>query len=197
MDARLPVEEGSVTDLDYLDGLFTPSAEIVVPTPRRCFRHQWAVSIGDANANPACARCGKPRDAAIVRRNRTNRQRGKSTSAELARYLGCQNVEGMNWKWDIQSPAFRLQSKRDATGRSAATVLALIEAITPGDYLRGLYRVAPRQRLASGSVTALLREWVAERGWALPTEARLVNAAGTALLELGLAEFRELVGGTP
>ncbi len=184
-----------MTDLTWTQP--EPDATAIERPPRRCFRHQWAVSIGDANAHPACARCGKPRDATVIRRNRTNRQRGKSTSAELARYLGCQNVEGMNWKHDIQSPAFRLQSKRDATGRSAATVLALIEAITPGDYLRGLFRVAPRQRLASGTVALRYQEFVGWYGWSLPPEARLVNGAGTPLVELPLPLFRELVGGTP
>jgi hypothetical protein len=129
-------------------------------------------------------------DPLIVRRNRGNKNRGKATSRELASYLGWQNVEGMLWPWDVQGPGGRLQSKRDARGRSRTMVLALIEAITPGDWLRGVFIVAPRQRLASGTVTLLLEEWVAWHGWKLPADAVLVNA-GRPLLSLPLATFRD------
>lgn len=66
----------------------------------------------------------------------------------MLRYLGCQNVEGAGWKWDVQAATFRLQSKRDATGRSAAMVRDLIEAITAGAYRASSVLVLlPRARL--------------------------------------------------
>lgn len=127
------------------------------------------------------------------RRNRNNRKKGRRTSAELADYLSAQDVEQRGFKWDVQHPAFRLQSKRDGTARSAGMRRQIIEAIYPGDYLRGLYLVEPRQRLTSGTVTLLLEEWVAERGWFLPPGELLHG--GKPLLVLDLPHFRDLVVG--
>lgn len=164
-----------MTSLDDLDLFSKPSDVVPVMRPKR-----FGVTA-------------TPPDPVRQRTNRLNRERGKSTSAELAKYLGWQNVEGLNWPWDVQGPNGRLQSKRDATARSAAMVRILIERITAGDYLRGFFKVEPRQRLASGKVTLLLAEWQSWYGWDLPPTARLVNA-GVPLLELGLPEFRDTVG---
>lgn len=133
------------------------------------------------------------RDPIVVRRNRRNRQRGKSTSNELAKYLGIQNVEGMNWPWDCQSNAVRLQSKRDQLARGPLAALRLIEYIPDGDFLRGLFWVAPRARLTSGSVTVLLKEWTDTYGWLLPA-GRLSLAAMTPLLTLPLPLFADYTG---
>lgn len=145
-----------------------------------------------AGQTEALALSVAPAISPIARRNRNNRKRGKGTSAELAKYLGWQNVEGMNWEWDVQGPGGRLQSKRDATARSSAEMARLILRIPSGDFLRGLFKVAPRQRLASGTVYLLLHEWVGERGWLLPPSV-LVNAAGVPLMILPLPAFRDLV----
>jgi hypothetical protein len=127
----------------------------------------------------------------VTTRNRRNRARGKSTSAELAKYLGGQNVEGMLWPHDVQGQGYRIQSKRDMTGRSPGMVRRLIEAIEPGHGLRAAYLVVPRVRLTSGRVYVDLEEWVAWHGWELPASTRLLNA-GTPLLELPLPLFRDI-----
>ena len=193
------------TDAILAESWPPPDAPDPIPTPRKCRRHEWpksllqAINAAQLHGDGAlrCLRCGAIRDTALVRRNVNNRKRGKSTSAELAHYLGWQNVEGMNWKWDIQGKGGRIQSKRDATGRSGAVVVALIEAIPAGtDYLRGLYRVAPRQRLASGTVTVWLREWVDWHGWLMPPGATLSVATEVPLIEMPLPTFRDIHGGT-
>lgn len=127
----------------------------------------------------------------IAARNRRNRARGKSTSAELAKYLGGQNVEGMLWKHDVQGDGFRLQSKRDSIGRSPAMMARLIESIDYGKgWLRGLYLVTPGKRLTSGIVVVGLREWTEWHGWDLP-EGRLLHA-GAPLLVIALPVFRDV-----
>lgn len=133
----------------------------------------------------------------IATRNRRNRARGKSTSAELARYLGGQNVEGMLWPWDVQGQGYRVQSKRDRTGRSPRMVRRLIEAITlgPEGGVRAAYLVVPRVRLTSGRIFVLLSEWVDWHGWELP-EGSLAHA-GTPLLAMPLPVFRDLHVATP
>jgi hypothetical protein len=127
----------------------------------------------------------------LSKRNRNNRLRGKSTSAELAKYLGWQNVEAAGWKWDTQGPAGRIQSKRDLEQRGPVGIRRLIEPIAPGAWLRGAYLVVPRVRLTSGRVYVLLSEWVSWHGWELPPGTRVLNA-GAPLLELPLPLFRDI-----
>jgi hypothetical protein len=128
----------------------------------------------------------------VTTRNRRNRARGKSTSAELAKYLGGQNVEGMLWPHDVQGQGYRIQSKRDTRGRSPFEIRRLIDAITGGgSWMRGVYLVVPRVRLTSGRIYVDFEEWVAWHGWDLPPGTRLLNA-GTPLLELPLPLFRDL-----
>lgn len=130
-------------------------------------------------------------NVAIARRNRNNRKKGRRTSHELADYLGGEDVEGMGWKWDVQGKGWRLQSKRDAVGRSPLTRAMLIDAIYPGDHLRGLFEVPPRARLTSGTVTMFLREWVGWHGWEVPNEASLSLAGEDPLVSMPLPVFRD------
>jgi hypothetical protein len=139
----------------------------------------------------AAGRRAKPApDPERQRRNRNNRKRGKSTSRDLADYLGWQNVEGLNWPWDIQGPGGRIQSKRELRNYGPAAALALIEYIPSGDYLRGLFYVAPRARLTSGEVICRLEDWVNWHGWA-PMGA-VVAAPGAWLVRLPLPLFRDV-----
>jgi hypothetical protein len=197
-----------VSDLSDLDAALA-DAPIQGPSltgaaGKKCSRHPgWKLDMyADADgqsrvlsAREVCIQCGHVRNPDTARRNRSNRNRGKGTSRDLATYLHAQNVEGMNWPWDVQHPAFRLQSKREARPHSLASQVDLISRIPFGDFLRGLYYVAPGRRLTSGSVTVLLEEWTIERGWVLPAAGRLSNAAGVALLTLTLPEFADLCVG--
>lgn len=136
-------------------------------------------------------------DPTIARRNRNNRKRGKNTSRDLADYLGddWQNVEGMGWPWDVQSPAARVQSKREALVRGPFALHALLAYMPAGHHLRLVYTVAPRARLTSGRVTALLKEWVEWYGWDLPANHRLssatVDGQGVALVHMALPTFAD------
>lgn len=179
-------------------------ATINVATPRKCYRHEWAFVTTDVSLNAEggatllgywhCSRCGKPKDAAIVRRNRTARNRGNRTSHDLAAYLGIQNVEALKLPHDVQANHLRMQSKRQAVPLGPVAQLRLLEYIPSGDWLRALFIVAPRARLANGSVTVLLEEWTAERGWTLPEHARLAVAGVTALLSIPLPVFADVYG---
>lgn len=171
--------------------------------PRKCKRHEWtsdlyAIYDEDGLLVPtthSCVRCGASRDETFTRRNRNNRGRGKRTSADLARYLGpnWQNVEGMGWPWDVQSPAARIQCKREQATMTPGRALSLIEAIPEGPYLRAAYYIEPNRRIASGVVWLRLEDWVNEYGWALPSGFVMV-AGRTAMIRLPVETFREVVG---
>lgn len=133
-----------------------------------------------------------PPDPAIAGRNRRSRNRGNRTSRDLAHYLGGRNIEGLLLPWDVEAAGCRIQSKRLARPPSRAEQVRLLRYIDASDALRGLYLVAPRQRLQSGTVTCLLEDWVADHGWSLPPAASLANAGGTGLVELPLPDFRDI-----
>ena len=156
----------------------------------------------DYPATPATgtgsSRRAKPApDPTRQRTNRLNRNRGKGTSRDLAAYLGWQNVEGLLLPWDVQAGHGRIQSKRDLEGAGPTRCRRLIDAIPEGDYLRGVYHVAPGWRLTSGPVTLLLREWVNWYGWDVPYGAPAAFAGGDAwLLRLPLPLFASIAGRT-
>lgn len=133
-------------------------------------------------------------DLVIARRNRLNRNRGKGTSKDLARYLGpdWQNVETLNWPWDVQGPGGRIQSKRDLGGYGPVAALRVITTIPEGDWLRALYYVAPARRLASGEMTVLLDEWVQQHGWTPPAYGVVLRTPTDWLLRLPIALFRDV-----
>lgn len=131
-------------------------------------------------------------DPVWQRRTRNNRNRGKGTSKDLAEYLGGQNVESLNWPWDVQGRTWRIQSKRDQANRNARSLYALISAITAGDYLRAVYHVYPAKRLTSGLITCEMREWVAWHGWTVPTGSVLISADGAPLVVMTLPVFKDL-----
>jgi hypothetical protein len=146
-----------------------------------------------ATVNVTTRRAKPVPDPARQRLNRTNRTRGKRTSHELADYLSGQDVETLGWPWDAQGYGWRLQSKRLAVSPGAGARIAYIEAIPFGaGYLRGFYHVGPRQRLASGTVTVSLREWVEWHGWDAPEGAVVWARAGAYLLLLPLPTFRDM-----
>lgn len=181
--------------MDDLPFDYGVAARPALAAPTKCQRHDWFRVYDDPSApQRTCRRCGAYRDEAVVRRNLRNRNRGKGTSRDLAAYLGWQNVEGMGWPWDIQANHGRIQSKRDQLGAGPARALRLIDAIPAGDWLRGLFHVAPGARLTSGTVTVLLAEWVSWYGWAVPTNAKAESAGTTWLLRLPLPVFAASAG---
>lgn len=181
-------------------------ANAAAPQPRKCRRHDWTPIKGTpdcdvlpAHVHEACARCGKRKaDAATVSRVRRASARGFRTSADLAAYLGGQNVDKLGWPWDVQGRGYRIQSKRLADRPSARAFVAILEAIPyRADDLRAAYYVPPRARLASGLVIVSMPEWVDQHGWAIPPDARPFHGAGHLLLEMPLPTFRDLHIGRP
>lgn len=195
-----------MTDLPFLADGAAP-ANPAAPPPRKCVRHpwitrgrpgEWTLDLGTGESffgeREECFRCGKPKaDAATVSRVRRASARGFRTSADLAAYLGGQNVDKLGWPWDVQGRGYRIQSKRLADRPSAAAMVRLIEAIPyRTDDLRAVYFVPARARLTSGLVVFGLREWVDQHGWEIPQDARPFHTAGHLLLEMPLPTFRDL-----
>lgn len=181
-----------MTDLpfDYPDAA---SANPAAPQPRKCRRHDWGLRVIDHGTVEACFRCSRVKaDIATVSRVRRASARGFRTSADLAKYLGGQNVDKLGWPWDVQGTGYRIQSKRLADRPSLRAMVALLEAIPfRNDTLRAVFYVPPRARLTSGLVICWLREWVDWHNWAVPQEARIVHGAAGTLLELPLPVFRD------
>ena len=150
-------------------------------TPNVTTRRRW-----QRNPNP---------DPVIADRNRRNRKRGNRTSHDLAAYLGGRNVEALKLPWDVEAAGARIQSKRLKARPSVAEIVKLVAYIDAGPSLRALYWVGAGQRVASGHVFVLLREWVGEHGWAGPSGASFLSA-GEIVIELPVALFREMRGGT-
>ena len=164
--------------------------------PAKCRRHDY----GQTGIFDTCARCGKVKaDAAIVSRVRRASARGFRTSADLAAYLGGQNVDKLGWPWDVQGRGYRIQSKRLADRPSAAALARLIEAIpVDAETIRAVFYVGPRARLTSGLVTVNLRDWADWHDWLIPQDARPFHTAGRLLLEMPLPTFRDIhIGRTP
>lgn len=171
--------------------------------PRKCRRHDWVLCGPDYRADSrygkpemygrsVCMYCDAVRDETRERRNHANTKRGNRTSADLAEYLGWEDVERQHWSWDVQGKGGRLQSKRLAKKPSLAATVEIIEAIPyRTDSLRGLFYVEPRRHLRSGVVVASLREWIEWHGWDL-IPGRLVAVANVALIEIDLPDFRAL-----
>ena len=188
-------------------------ANPAAPGPRKCYRHDWRENRGHPYTDAAgaeyapgdllgyvCARCGKVKaDAAVVSRVRRASARGFRTSADLAAYLGGQNVDKLGWPWDVQGRGYRIQSKRLADRPSAAALARLIEAIpVDAETIRAVFYVGPRARLTSGLVTVNLRDWADWHDWLIPQDARPFHTAGRLLLEMPLPTFRDIhIGRTP
>ena len=183
-------------------------ANPAAPGPRKCYRHQWRefatdfdlTTLESSGSEMRCARCGKVKaDAAIVSRVRRASARGFRTSADLAAYLGGQNVDKLGWPWDVQGRGYRIQSKRLADRPSAAALARLIEAIpVDAETIRAVFYVGPRARLTSGLVTVNLRDWADWHDWLIPQDARPFHTAGRLLLEMPLPTFRDIhIGRTP
>lgn len=189
-----------MTDLPFLTDGAAP-ANPAAPAPRKCYRHDWhevdTIQVTDASEviqlyRTECRRCGKPKaPAATVSRVRRASARGFRTSADLAAYLGGQNVDRLGWPWDVQGQGYRVQSKRDQVTRGHVAYARLIDAIpVGGDYLRGVYHVPPRKRLESGVVVVRAIEWMAWHGTPFPDLPGV--RAGAYLLEMPLPTFRDL-----
>lgn len=180
-------------------------ANPAAPGPRKCYRHAWyELSARDgypeSEWGTVCMRCGKRKaDAAIVSRVRRASARGFRTSADLAAYLGGQNVDKLGWPWDVQGRGYRIQSKRLADRPSAAALARLIEAIpVDAETIRAVFYVGPRARLTSGLVTVNLRDWADWHDWLIPQDARPFHTAGRLLLEMPLPTFRDIhIGRNP
>jgi hypothetical protein len=181
-----------LADLDLMDATTPPNPAAKARTCRHPRDRRVLLPIDNITR---CGSCGHTFDPAVARRNNRNRNRGRSTSRELAEYLGWQNVEAAGWPWDVQANHGRIQSKRDQTGAGPGRVRRLIEAIGPGDWIRGVYHVEPGRRLTSGSVSVLLREWQGRYGWEVPDGDVTVDIAGNEwLLRLPLPLFAKHAG---
>lgn len=176
---------------DYADAA---PANPAAPQPRKCRRHDWGLRVIDHETVEACFRCGKVKaDIAIVSRVRRASLRGFRTSADLAKYLGGQNVDKLGWPWDVQGTGYRIQSKRLAERPGHRAMVALIEAIPfRNDALRAVFYVPPKARLTSGLVICGLKEWVEWHNWAIPQDARIAHGAAGPLVELPLPIFRDM-----
>ena len=148
------------------------------------------------NNGGSSRRAKGPVDPVVAKRNKRNRKRGNRTSADLAKYLGGWNVEGAQLPWDVETKGARIQSKREAANMTANRALGLLQYIDASQALRVLFHVAPRQRLASGTVYCLYREWVGWYGWTTPPHSWLVATKGEPLIAMPLPTFRDIhVGG--
>ncbi len=103
-----------MTDLDYLDGLFTPSAETVIGAPRKCRhprmnRQQWTDAIGGRGWT--CERCGHTVTAARVRAGRTTRTYGNRAELAVARKYGGQKIGHAGGPVDVRGKDFNTQVK--------------------------------------------------------------------------------------
>ena len=143
-------------------------------------------------SDTACARCGKAKaPAATVSRVRRASARGFRTSADLAAYLGGQNVDKLGWPWDVQGRGYRIQSKRLADRPGPREMFRLLDAIPyRADELGAVYYVAPRKRLTSGVVITIASEWQAWH-WT-PEDACVITGGPVNLLEMPLPTFRDL-----
>lgn len=110
--------------------------------PRKCRRHKWAVSTGDANAHPACAHCGKPLDRDRARRGKTARNRGNAFEREVAAKLGGRRVGQYGDQVDVDVPGYlRVQTKNGGTYprlidrwlRAIPVEAGLLRAVVLGD----------------------------------------------------------------
>ena len=189
---------------DDLDAIWDNPASTPTPnvtTRRKCRRHEWIVCADvhggePCGTPPTCLRCGAVRNPVVSRTNRNNRKRGNRTSHDLAAYLGGRNVEALKLPWDVEACGARIQSKRLKVRPSIWEIVKLITYIDAGPNLRALYWVGAGQRVASGYIFVLLREWVAEHGWSSPASAVVITASPPTefVLELPVAAFRDLRG---
>jgi hypothetical protein len=110
-----------MTDLDWppLDRL-----ELVVPTPRKCKRHEWEDRWQGLPDNPVivkgCRRCPAIFDPVAARRGKNNRSRGNAVEREVAAKLGLRRVGQFGGPDDIAGLAFRGQVKSGSLPGEAA-----------------------------------------------------------------------------
>ncbi len=113
-----------MTSLDELDGLFTPSAETVIPTtPRKCRRHVWvrfarpiAEIPGPAHYDElddpwVCSRCHAVRDPIRSRRGKQSRNYGNRAELAVARKYGGEKIGHAGGPVDVRGKDFNTQVK--------------------------------------------------------------------------------------
>jgi hypothetical protein len=105
---------------------------------RKCYRHLWGPheeteTPGVTTVTSRCLRCGKPRNEAIAKRNRRNRQRGGAYERQVATALGGRRTGPLGGRDDvIVGELFAIQTKRSQR-------FALTEARKYLDDLRRTY----------------------------------------------------------
>ena len=118
-----------MTDLPFHDGHESAPTLTGAQGMKRCARHSWRQSPFEGEG-VVCWKCGKPKDAAIVRRNRANAARGKRAELDVARSIpGARKMGRLGLSWDVEVGTYaRLQVKKLAQ-RRPAEIARLIERI--------------------------------------------------------------------
>jgi hypothetical protein len=128
-----------MTDLPFHDGHEVTATRNGAQGMKRCARHSWRPSPFEGESI-VCWKCGKPKDAAVVRRNRANSARGKRAELDVARSIpGARKMGPLGLSWDVEVGTYaRLQVKKLAHRPGPAEIARLIERIPDtGDRLRG------------------------------------------------------------
>jgi hypothetical protein len=148
-----------VSDLpfDYPD---TTPPNLGAAPPKKCGRHLWD---GDK-----CARCDKPKDEALVRRNKNNGARGRRAELTAARVVNGRKVGPLGHPWDVEMPGYaRLQVKKLATPPSLRTIAAELTRIGSGAEMPGFIWIEPG-RGGERLITFRLSDFAERHG--VPTE---------------------------
>lgn len=125
-----------------------PDATPAVPTPRRCYRHEWVRGAAEQDSPgpdaivwypTVCARCGRRRDETLSRRNKNNGKRGRSDELTVARMLGGRKVGSLGLSHDVEIEGYaRIQCKQLDRLPSLSKVIQWLDAIPAGPELRAV-----------------------------------------------------------
>jgi hypothetical protein len=116
-----------------------PDSTFVVPTPRKCYRHQWVYYSNDGREWAACARCNTVKNVTLSRRNRNNGKRGRSDELAVAKILGGRKVGPLGLPWDVEVSGYlRAQCKQLDRWPSLSKVIEWLDAIPVGAELRAV-----------------------------------------------------------
>lgn len=126
-----------MTTLDALD-LFDDGPDAPRPgaaPPRKCRRHDWMLTRRfEMPIRYECLRCGKPKDPAVSRRSKNNRNRGLSIQREVAAALEMEHIPG-NGPADARDPRFIAEIKSGPSWYSVRVEAELDNLPTTGDRL--------------------------------------------------------------
>lgn len=112
-----------MTTLDELD-LFSKPSDVVVETPRKCRRHEWAIDYIDPAADYptkiyVCRRCHAVRDETRARRGKSSRRLGHDGERRSEKRYGWRKVGEYGGITDLEGTLAIVQQK---TSRRAPPV---------------------------------------------------------------------------